>query len=249
MNALAVLGALAIGLSLGLTGAGGSILTLPVLVYLAGVPPGQAVGLSLFVVGVAALTGAVGRWRRGDFHPRAALTFGLAGMGGAALGSRFTDLVSPFVLMTSFAVLMVFVAVRMLTGRRETVELSPECRPVRCLLAGTATGLLTGFLGVGGGFLLVPALMRFAHLPLAMATGTSLAIISTNSLAGWLSHLPESVGRPDLMFLFAALAVLGTMAGKHLGTKLPVRHLRTGFALMVLATGGFVLWQSLKGQL
>src|SRR5688572_22956449 len=114
MNPLAWLGAALIGLSLGLTGAGGSIVTLPVLVYLAGVPPREAVGLSLLVVGAAAAAGAVLRWRSGDFHPRAALLFALSGMSGAWLGGKFTRLVSPDLLMALFAVLMLGVAGRML---------------------------------------------------------------------------------------------------------------------------------------
>lgn len=244
MNPLAIAGAIAIGLSLGLTGAGGSILTLPVLVYLAGVAPQEAVGISLFVVGIAALVGAVQRWRAGEFHANAALMFGISGMAGAALGARFTKLVPDHVLMISFAVLMLIVAIRMLRGREGEVEQLPECRPARCLLAGGGTGILTGFLGVGGGFLLMPALMRFARLPIAMATGTSLAVIAANALAGWISHLPGSAARWDLMGLFAILAVVGTLVGRRLAAKLPAKRLRQGFGVMVLLTGSLVLWQS-----
>jgi hypothetical protein len=246
MNPLAIIGAVAIGLSLGLTGAGGSILTLPVLVYLAGVPPKEAVGISLFVVGIAALVGAFGRWRAGDFHGRAALTFGIAGMVGAAVGARFTALVPGQVLMGSFAVLMLVVAFRMLHGRQDEAEPEPECRPIRCLLAGGGTGILTGFIGVGGGFLLMPALMRFARLPIGMATGTSLAVIAANSLVGWVSHLPQSAQRWDLMGIFAALAVGGTVIGRRISGKLPAKRLRQGFAVMVLFTGALVLWQSIR---
>lgn len=247
MNLLAILGAVAIGLSLGLTGAGGSILTLPVLVYLAGVPPAEAVGLSLFVVGVAAAVGAIQRARAGDFHAGAALMFGLSGMLGAAIGAQFTALVPGAVLMTCFAGLMLVVALRMLRGRADETEPSPDCQPLRCLVAGFGTGVLTGFVGVGGGFLLMPALMRFAHLPVRMATGTSLAVIAANSAIGWISHLPVSVGRPDLMLLFGSLAVAGILIGKHLAAKLPPKRLRQGFGGMVLVTGLVVLWRSLSG--
>ena len=245
MNPLAIAGAVAIGLSLGLTGAGGSILTLPVLVYLAGLPPQEAVGVSLFVVGAAALAGAIQRGRSGELHGRAALTFGIAGMAGAAVGARFTSLVPSNVLMASFAGLMLLVAGRMLMAGRDGPEPEPECRPGRCLLAGAGTGVLTGFIGVGGGFLLMPALMRFARLPIRVATGTSLAVIAANALVGWISHLPASAGHGPLTALFASLAVLGTLAGKRLAAKLPARRLRQGFAGMVLVTGGLVLWQSL----
>ncbi len=244
MNPLAILGAVAIGLSLGLTGAGGSILTLPVLVYLAGVPPKEAVRLSLFVVGLAAAAGAVQRARAGDFHARAAVMFGLSGMAGAALGARFTAMVPGEVLMGGFALLMLVVAGRMLAAGKEGAEPSPDCQPGRCLLAGAGTGVLTGFVGVGGGFLLMPALMRFARLPIRTATGTSLAVIAVNSAVGWLSHLPSSAGRPALMALFGVLAVAGTLLGKRLAAKLPARRLRQGFGAMVLVTGGVVLWRS-----
>ncbi|BCX50094.1 sulfite exporter TauE/SafE [Haloferula helveola] len=244
MNPLAIAGAVAIGLSLGLTGAGGSILTLPVLVYFAGLPPKEAVGVSLFIVGAAALAGAIQRWRSGEFHGRAALMFGAAGMAGAAVGARFTGMVSEKALMVSFAVLMLVVAVRMLKGRTGEAEPEPDCRPGRCLVAGTGTGLLTGFIGVGGGFLLMPALMRYARLPIRTATGTSLAVISVNSMVGWLSHLPTSGGHWSVTALFAALAIVGTLAGKALSAKLPAKRLKQGFAGLVLVVGIQVLWRS-----
>ena len=175
---IALLGAALIGLSLGLSGAGGSIITLPVLVYLAGLPPKEAVGLSLFVVGAAALVGVSQRIRAGEIHFKAVLMFALSGMVGAAGGARLTPLVSGRVLMIVFAVLMLVVAINMLVGSHKTPAMEAECRPARCLLAGMGVGLLTGFIGVGGGFLLMPALVKFARLPLRMATGTSLAVIS-----------------------------------------------------------------------
>ena len=221
MNPAAIAGALLIGLSLGLTGAGGSILTLPVLVYLAGVPPAEAVGLSLFVVGAAAAVGAVQRAASGDFHLQAAWMFGAAGMVGAAGGARFTSMVPPSILMICFACLMLVVALRMLCSRGNEVEAKPDCQPLRCLLAGAGTGILTGFVGVGGGFLLMPALMRYARLPVKMATGTSLAVIALNSLIGWLSHLPGSAGRPGLMAFFASLAVAGILIGKPIAPDCP----------------------------
>jgi uncharacterized membrane protein YfcA len=247
MNPLAIAGAILIGLSLGLTGAGGSILTLPVLVYLAGLQPDEAVGVSLFVVGTAALCGALQRWKSGDFHPRAALTFGSAGMVGAVAGARFTSLVSGEILMGLFAALMIVVSVRMFFGKEDDTPPLPECKPVRCLLAGAATGILTGFIGVGGGFLLVPAMMRFAKLPLPMAAGTSLAVIAANSLSGGISHLPSVSGHWPLAAMFAALATIGTLLGKRLSKKLPAKRLRQGFSIMVLLTGGMVLIRNFSG--
>lgn len=245
MNPLAWLGATLIGLSLGLTGAGGSIITLPVLVYLAGVPPREAVGLSLLVVGAAAAAGAVQRWRAGDFHPRAALLFGLSGMGGAWLGAKFTCLVAPELLMAIFAVLMLAVAARMFLSRDGDTSIPPECRPWRCLAAGGGTGILTGFLGVGGGFLLMPALVKFARLPLRMATGTSLAVIALNSAAGFAAHLGAGPVDWKLAGLFSGLAVAGSLGGNAVASKLPLKRLRQGFAAMILLTGSAVLWRNL----
>lgn len=244
MNTLALLGAALIGLSLGLTGAGGSIITLPVLVYLAGVSPKEAVGISLFIVGTAALVGALQRLRGGGIHPKAALMFALSGMLGAAGGARLTPLVSGQVLMIIFAVLMLVVAANMLIGKNDALSPAAECKPLRCLLAGLAVGVLTGFIGVGGGFLLVPALVKFAKLPLRQATGTSLAVIAFNSAAGFLGHFGEAPPRWFLALLFAGIAAVGVLAGTALAIHLPVARLRQGFAVMVIATGAFVLWQN-----
>ncbi|HSP41267.1 MAG TPA: sulfite exporter TauE/SafE family protein [Luteolibacter sp.] len=245
MNPLAWLGAVLIGLSLGLTGAGGSILTLPVLVHLAGVPPREAVPLSLLVVGSAAFVGALQRMRSGALHVRAAAMFVLAGAAGAVPGAQLTPMVSPAALMIIFAVIMVAVAVRMLRGSDAAVAPAPECRPVRCLLAGGGVGVLTGFLGVGGGFLLVPALVKFARLPLPLATGTSLAIIACNSAAGFAGHLGTGAIDWKIAATFSIIAAAGVVIGGKFAGLLPQRTLRRGFALLVLLTAAFVLTKSL----
>jgi uncharacterized membrane protein YfcA len=244
MNAIALLGAALIGLSLGLTGAGGSIITLPVLVYLADLPPKEAVGMSLIVVGVAALVGAVQRLRSGEIHLKAVLMFAISGMVGATGGARLTPLVSGRLLMVIFAVLMLAVAINMLRGSKIEPSVEVECRPLRCLLAGLGVGVLTGFIGVGGGFLLMPALVKFAKLPLRVATGTSLAVISFNSAAGFLSHYGEAPPRWIMAFAFAGIAAAGVIIGSGFAKRLPVARLRQVFAIMVIVTGTFVLWQS-----
>jgi hypothetical protein len=244
MNPLALLGAVAIGLSLGLTGAGGSILTLPVLVHLAGIAPREAVGLSLLVVGSAALVGAWQRARVGEMHFKAAGMFVVSGMIGATLGARLTHLISPAALMITFAALMVVVGVKMLVPAQGGPQPEPECRPLRCLLAGGGVGILTGFLGVGGGFLLMPALVKFARLPLRVATGTSLAIIACNSAAGFVGHLGETPTRWLLAGVFAAIAAAGVLAGGKLASRIPDQTLRKAFAALVLLTAAFVLWKA-----
>lgn len=244
MNPIALLGASLIGLSLGLTGAGGSIITLPILVYLAGLPPKEAVGLSLFIVGVASLAGVIQRFRADEIHLKAGLMFALTGMAGATGGAQLTSLVSGRVLMIIFALLMLIVALNMLMGSKAEASTQAECRPVRCLFAGLGVGVLTGFIGVGGGFLLVPALVKFAKLPLRVATGTSLAVISFNSGAGFISHFGEAPPRWALAFAFAGIAGAGVLLGSNFAMRLPVARLRQGFAFMVIITGSFVLWQS-----
>lgn len=244
MNALALLGAIAIGLSLGLTGAGGSILTLPVLVHLAGIPPREAVGLSLLIVGTAALVGAWQRARVGDVHFKAAGMFVASGIIGAALGAKLTYLLSSSALMITFAGLMVVVAVRMLVPRNSGIQPAPECKPLRCLLAGFVVGGLTGFLGVGGGFLLMPALAKFARLPLRAATGTSLAVIACNSAAGFVSHLGEAPIPWMLAAVFAGIAGVAVLVGGKVAARLPEAALRHAFAFLVLLTAGFVLWKT-----
>lgn len=244
MSTLALLGAVAIGLSLGITGAGGSILTLPVLVHLAGIPPREAVSLSLLIVGSAALAGAWQRARLREVHFRATALFAGSGAAGAACGAKLTPLFSPTALMLMFAVLMTIISIRMLFPPKSGIQPAPECRPARCLLAGLGVGLLTGFLGVGGGFLLMPALVKFARLPLRSATGTSLAIITCNSFAGFFFHLGE-VPTPWLQAgVFSAVAVTAVLAGGSFAAKLPEPALRKTFALLVLITAGFVFWRA-----
>jgi len=144
--------------------------------------------------------------------------------------------------MLIFAGLMVLVAVRMLVRRGAgAVEALPDCRPLRCGLAGIGVGLLTGFLGVGGGFMLVPAMILFARLPMAVAVGTSLAVIAANSFVGWLGHLgrePFAWGMTSA-FLLAALA--GMASGARLGGRLSPVTMRRAFGWFVLAVAAFVL--------
>ena len=244
MDPFSIIGAILIGVSLGLTGAGGSVITLPVLVYLAGIRPAEAVGISLFVAGTTAGVGAFQRIKAGQFHRPAATMFATAGAMGAIGGSKLTPLVPGSLLMLIFAVLMLLVSAVMLLVKQGEVVGQIKCKPGRCLTAGFGVGLLTGFIGVGGGFLLMPALIHFAKLPIRMATGTSLAIVALNSFVGFLSHLGDTPPRWGLSLLFAGFAVTGVIAGGAFASKLPVVRLRQIFAFIVLSTGIYVLWQS-----
>ncbi len=248
MNPFAIAGIIAIGISLGLTGAGGSILTLPVLVYLVGLPPTEAVGVSLCIVAIAAAVGAVQRWKCGEIHLKAALMFGGAGMVGAAVGARFTHVVDEKTLMILFTLLMIIVGLRMIFKMTSQIEPLPECKPVRCILAGGGTGMVTGFLGVGGGFILMPALIRFARLPIAMATGTSLAVIAASSTVGSLAHQSAISKNAMLTLIFSAIAVIGTFLGKHIAHRLPQRVIQKIFGGIVLITAAAIIAETILQQ-
>lgn len=242
MTALALILAFGIGLSLGLLGSGGSIVTLPVLVYVMGVPVQAAVGMSLAIVGGTSAVGAWWKQRQGRVHWRAALLFGFAGIPGAVAGAQLTPLVSPVVLMLMFASLMAVVAVRMLARRGdEAVEPLPDCRLVRCGLAGFGVGVLTGFLGVGGGFLIVPAMILFARLPMATAVGTSLVVIAANSVAGLAGQWRHGGFDGALTLTFLAVALAGMVGGLALGPRLTTVTLRRAFGWFVLGVAGLVL--------
>ena len=144
--------------------------------------------------------------------------------------------------MLIFAALMAVIAGRMLSRGGETaIEPLPDCRPVRCGLAGLVVGVLTGFIGVGGGFLLVPAMILFARLPMATAVGTSLAVIAANSFAGWLGHLGREPFAWGLTGAFLLAALAGMAAGARLGGRMQPATLRLAFGWFVLAVAGFLV--------
>jgi uncharacterized membrane protein YfcA len=237
---LALVLAILIGLSLGMLGGGGAIVTLPVLVYVAGIPTPQAVGMSIAVVGATSLIGSVVQYLRGHFHVQATVLFTLTGMVGAYLGAGLTHLLPPSVLLLLFACLMLVVGGVMLRGRRAT-DGTGECRPLRCLMIGAAVGVLTGFLGVGGGFLLVPTLVFFAGLDMRRAVGSSLAIIALNSIAGLVGHLRYTALDWGLTASFLAVALIGMGLGLALAGRIPEHTLRKVFAGFVLAVAGVLL--------
>ena len=236
----------AVGVVLGTMGSGGSIVMVPVLVYVAGLTPGNAVVVSLAVVGSTSLLGAWLRQRAGQVHWRAVRFLSLTGIAGAVLGARCTHLVAPQLLMLLFAALMLAVGTVMLRGRG-TADRVPTCRPVLCMTIGAVIGVLTGFLGVGGGFMIVPALIFLAGIDTASAIGASLAIIAINSFGGLLGHLDSvpTLWREALLYLLAA--VVGMLAGARLGLALPERTLQAGFGAMVLAVGGAIAVTTLYG--
>lgn len=223
-----------IGLCLGLMGSGGSIVTLPVLVYVVGVGPREAVGMSLVIVGAVSLAGSYLHRRQGRFHRRAVAFLGLTGMVGAYLGSTLTHLVSPQLLMIIFAALMLTVGVTMLR-RKDSDQAIEGCSPVKCLSIGAGVGVMTGFLGIGGGFLIVPALIMLGGIPAKKAIGTSLAIIFLNSVAGLAGQLRYMALDWNLTFSFLAVALLGMWAGTLVVERISGEALRKTFAWSVVS--------------
>jgi uncharacterized protein len=239
MFSLALILAALIGLSLGLLGSGGSIITLPVLVYVAHIPVQQAVGMSLVIVGGTSALGTLLNLRQGAFDWRAATFFSVSGICGAFVGAKFTHLVSAPMLLFLFGVLMLVVGIRLLRNG-EVRAVAYKCRPLRCLAVGVAVGVLTGFLGVGGGFLILPALVLFAGLEMKPAIGTSLAIIAVNCIGGLIGQLRYVNFDWRLTLGFLLAAVVGMFAGAALAKLLSAAVLRRGFAWCVVLLG-FVL--------
>jgi len=232
----------AIGLSLGLIGGGGSIITVPVLVYVLGVPPHRAIGMSLAVVGSTALVGALLHHRKGSVSWRTGALFAASGIVSAYLGSRLTRLVSSPVLMLLFAGLMLVVATVMLVRRDPGADAPAHAANLpRAALAGLGVGFLTGFLGVGGGFLIVPALVVFGGLGMKAAIGTSLFVIAVNCAAGLLGHLTTGDLDARLTVLVTALAVGGALVGTSLSHRFHPSGLRRIFAWFVVAVALYLV--------
>jgi hypothetical protein len=240
----ALLGALAIGLSLGLLGSGGSILTVPVLHYLLGQPEKLAIGGSLLVVGLIAAAGCVPYALHRQVDWRNVAWFGLPGMGGAWLGATLAHWVPGTVQLALFAGVMLIAAWRMLRGAAVPPS-DHETRRLAVVAGGAGVGLLSGLVGVGGGFLIVPALVLLAGVPMASAVGTSLAVITLNSFSGfgkYLNVLEHEGLALDWRVLLgvAAIGVVGSVAGHRLGRRLPQAALRRLFGAFLVLMGLFI---------
>jgi len=274
---LAVVAGALIGLSLGALGGGGSILAVPVLVYLLGQDAGQATSGSLVVVGVTSLIGAVTAHRAGNVLLGRGLAFGVVAIGGAAAGAKASAHVADSILLAAFAALMLLVGGLMAFRQVRHARQSPDeqqsepggsgprrptlddpiiafragfmcdCpRAVKVLVTATAVGLLTGFLGVGGGFLVVPALVLALALPMAYAAGTSLVVITLTSAAAL--AVRAGVGAtPDwaLVAALTAASAAGGFAGARLADRIDTSKLSTAFTVLVLGVATYTAAQAL----
>lgn len=269
---LAIVAGALIGLSLGALGGGGSILAVPVLVYLLDQSPAQATTGSLVVVGTTSLIGAIAAHRSGNVLLARGATFGIVAIGGAVLGANASALVSEDVLLAAFAALMLLVGALMawrLLHHRDAgpthaarpalddpiLTFSPtfacQCpRALKVLVTATLVGLLTGFLGVGGGFLVVPALLLALALPLPYAAGTSLVVITITSAAALATR--AGVGSApdwDVVLILTLASALAAVAGARLADRVDTRHLSAAFTVLVLAVAGYTATQALPALL
>lgn len=254
MIAAALALGLLVGAVLGLVGAGGSIIAVPALVYGVGMSTHEAIPTSLLIVGASSLAAVIPRIRTG-ISWRIALLVGAAGIPAAWAGAATGRLLNEDVLLLAFAVIMVTAGIRMLSRTKETAggcdtgkdSFMRSCLP-KSLAGGLAIGFLTGLLGVGGGFLIVPALTIFLGLTMGQAVGTSLVIITINSAAGFSAHATGFTidWVPTLAFTIPAIA--GSLAAARIAHKLNNKHVRIAFASLVFVVAAVVAISTIIGM-
>lgn len=247
MIALTVSLAVFVGIALGLLGGGGSILTVPLLAYVAGMDAKQAIATSLLVVGVTSAVGAVSHARAGRVQWRTGLIFGVAGMAGAYAGGRLARFIPGTVLLIGFAVIMIATAIAMLRGRKNIVASDDAHRMsvVKIVAEGLVVGLVTGLVGAGGGFLVVPALALLGGLPMPVAVGTSLIVIAMKSFAGLAGYLASVHIEWAVAGAVTAAALVGALIGARLTAMVNPDALRKSFGWFVLAMSSVILGQEI----
>lgn len=245
------LGGLAAGSAMGLVisalGAGGSLFIVPVLLFFFHEPVAVATGTSLAVVSAAAAVGALSHARRGNVKLKVALAFGAASMATAPLGAFLHPLISDRASVGLFAAVLVAAGARMLLGAPAPHESPKDHKLLTLLPLGAAVGLLTGFLGVGGGFVIVPALTWGARLSVKHAVGTSLCIIAVTSLTGASGYAAKGLLSVPLLMSIGAGAMAGALLGAPLSHHLPDKPIRYGFAAMSFAVAIYMLVRAFRG--
>lgn len=252
MDHLSVLGltlALAVGLVLGLLGGGGSILALPIMLFVFRVPTKPAVAMSLAVVGMSAFVGFLSHWRQGTVVLRIAIPFGLCAMAGAFVSARLAHLVPATVQLYLFGVFALTAAGLMLRDSLRPAPpdvsgIPPEAvtrfTPLLALQA-VGVGVLTSLIGAGGGFVIVPALVLIARIPVKSAVGSSLLIITLNALAGFIGYIGQVPMNWPLIGAFTSVAAVGAVIGARLVPFVPQRRIKQGFAMMIIVLGGYIV--------
>lgn len=261
MLIIGYIASLIIGISLGLIGGGGSILTVPVLVYLMGVDPVMATAYSLFIVGATSLAGVIPKYKAGEVNFKTAFIFGIPAIAAVFLTRKFIVPAIPeeifslgdfvltkgILLMVLFAVLMVFASVSMITSKKDSGSDADKQKfnyPL-IFIEGTIVGILTGLVGAGGGFLIIPALVILSKLPMKQAVGTSLLIIAAKSLIGFTGDLGNDPMDWKLILTVTGLAIVGIILGSMLSKKVDGKKLKKGFGWFVLIMGIYILVKEL----
>ena len=264
MEIVGYLASLLIGISLGLIGGGGSILTVPVLVYLFGVDPVLATSYSLFIVGATSLVGAFPKYRHGLVNMKTAIIFGIPSIAAVYATRKFLvplipqevftvgsfTVTKPVLMMILFAVLMVFASYSMISDKNGNGEVDKkeglqQFNYPMILLEGAVVGVLTGLVGAGGGFLIIPALVLLSKLPMKQAVGTSLLIIAAKSLIGFTGDLGHYTMNWKLLGIVTALAVGGIFLGSWLSHKIHGDKLKKAFGWFVLIMGIYIIVKEL----
>ena len=252
------LGALAIGLVLGLTGGGGSILTVPVLVYLLGIHPVTATAYSLFIVGTTSAFGTVQNYRKGFVEVKTGLKFALPSLTAIYLTRKFIVPNIPEVLfsigeisitknvfiMILFAIIMLMAALSMIRNNKSEKSTVPP-NPIITIVQIFMVGVLIGLVGAGGGFLIIPALVYLAKLPMKKAVGTSIFIIAINSLIGFTGDIGNIDIDWGFLFIFSFISILGIFAGIYLNKFINEKNLKKGFGWFVLTMSILILAKEL----
>ena len=256
-----------IGFSMGALGGGGSVLAVPILVYIVGQSPPAATTTSLVVVGLAALVGMGDHWRAGRVRPGIGVVFGVAGLGGSIAGSALNRHLDPNVLLLAFAALVLVAAWRMLAGCPSCTNAGEDRALVKggnpegsvrvvaglrvdaatiakVLVAGTLVGFFTGLFGVGGGFIIVPALTLLLGFAMPEAIGTSLLIIAINAAIALGARLGTDTVDWSVTALFTLAALAGVLAGSRTADRLPARSMLRSFAALLVAVGAYTAARS-----
>lgn len=255
MEYIGYLAAIIIGLSLGLIGGGGSILTVPILVYLFKVDPENATSYSLFIVGTTAMVGSYRHYKLGNLKIKSAFIFAIPSLVSLLMVRKFVvpnipdslffiqdfEITKNFLIMVVFALLMIAASTSMIKKTKPQAH-NITINYTRLAVIGFFVGLVTGFLGAGGGFLIIPALIFFANLPMKHAVGTSLFIIFINSLIGFSGDLISGVDLNfKLLFTITGIAILGMLLGTQLSKKIDGAKLKPAFGWFVLIMGCYII--------
>ena len=262
MEIIGYLASILIGISLGLIGGGGSILTVPVLVYLFHVEPVLATAYSLFIVGSSSLVGAWPKYKQGFVNLKTAIIFGIPSIIAVFATRKFLlpaippelgtisgfEITKSLLMMLLFAILMVAASFSMIRSKSSNVDVKEEAQQFNypmILLEGALVGVLTGLVGAGGGFLIIPALVMLSKLPMKQAVGTSLLIIAAKSLIGFTGDLGKSTIDWTLLMSVTALAIIGIFVGDKLSKHIDGNKLKTGFGWFILVMGLYIIIQQI----